>query len=229
MAATKTEPKLQDIARDLQRQAIRAQHELAECRARISEAQAQKELLLAAPLHSSDVQNELARHLAKQAGEAAQYLRGAIGEMIQKSGRFATLAPEDQASFSPIEKSWLVELVALLSGDPQEAAARMIDAAGPISVEGEGLPLTDRREVARQLDAKIDAAQQHEVALIDGLRAAGINVPAVAPVVSDPEPGEEREIDGVPSRWVSFSGYAGTYGWWPVAELDRRETETEGA
>jgi hypothetical protein len=181
MAAAKNAetPSLRDLSREVEKAAIKARAELDDCRARLGEMRGQREQLLAAPLHHTDMADELARHLKAQGREVLHYLRGQLTEMRNKSASMAVTAPDQQAIYSPIDKARAADLLPILL-DPEESARRLLAAVGDLPTEGEGLPLEQRREAVAALDQKIQAAEQHEGELIAGLTAAGINLPIAA-------------------------------------------------
>jgi hypothetical protein len=215
--ATTEAPSLRDLAGEIQRATIRARAELDDVRRRLSELRTERESILAAPMHSSDIQPELERHLRRKAAEASEYLQSVLGEMRDRSAGLASLEPESVANFSPLDKAVLPEVIAALL-DPADAARRLMAAAGALPGVTEGLPLDQRREVVAALDAKIDAAVQTESNLVESLRAAGVSVPVENAPVAEPAPGERRLIDGRMQQWVSFNG-RGDFGWWPVDQL----------
>jgi hypothetical protein len=216
------EPALRDLAAEISRAGARAQNELADCRARLAEFRGQRELLLAAPLHHSDLESELVRHIEKKGKEALDFLRLTVEEMRQRTGPLATTAPEQMATFDPFDKGTLPEIVAFLS-DARAVAQRILQAVGADldSKVPEGLPLVERRERVAALDQKIAAAEQHEADLIQGLQAAGIRVAMPNDPPAEPQSGDEKVIGGVPCRWVSYTGIPGTFGWLATDQIEQ--------
>ena len=218
--ATTEAPSLRDLSQEIQRASIRAKVELADARARLGEMRGQRELLVSAPLHRDDLGPELERHLQAQGREVLAYLRAQITELRTKSASMATTDPAGQAIYSPLDSKWVADLLPILL-DPEESARRLLAAVGEMDTVGEGLPLAERRAALADLDRKIQAAEQHEAELIQGLQSAGIAVSLATDPTPEPKPGDEKLIRGELSRWVSFTGIPGTYGWLPISELEQ--------
>lgn len=211
--ATTEAPSLRDLSREVERAAIKARAELDDIRRRLADLRAERELLLSAPLHSSDLAPELERHLRIKAAEAAQYLRETLAEMRDKTAGHVTVTPDTVASYAPLDKAWLPEVIAVLV-DPADAARRLLAAAGELPGVTEGLPLEQRRVKVADLDKQIAADAETEAALVESLQAAGIQIPAEHAPEPEPVPGERRMIGGRTQEWGTFNGR--DYGWWPV-------------
>ena len=208
-------PSLHDLAGEIQRQVIRARSELDDARRRLDELHSEREMILSAPMHSSDILSELERHLRIKAREASQYLRETITEMRDRSAGHVTVSPDTVACFAPLEKSTLPEVLAVLT-DPADAARRLLVAAGELPGVEEGMPLIERRVAVAKLDEQIAAAVETESALVESLAAAGIRIAMPTDPIPDPEPGERRMIGGKLQEWGTYTGTS--YGWVPVEE-----------
>jgi small-conductance mechanosensitive channel len=211
MAAAKTAT-LHDLAGEIQRQVIRAKSELDDVRRRLDTLRSERETILSAPMHHTDLASELQRHIEAKAKEAAHFLRASITELRDKSSRYATLSPDEQANFAPFDSRWTPELLAVLT-DPETAAARIMAVVGDLDTEGEGLPLEQRRAKVGDLDKQIAAAVETESALVESLAAAGISIPVENPPEAEPQPNEVRVINGKRLKWVT---YGHGFGWMPA-------------
>ncbi|WP_373510383.1 hypothetical protein [Thiocapsa sp.] len=181
---------------------------------------------MAAPLHHSDLEGELARHIEKKGREAIDFVRLTVQEMRDRTGALATTAPGSLAAYDPFDKQWLPQVCALLA-DPEAAAARIMAAVGADldTTVAAGLPIAERRAAVAKLDEQIAAGEQTESALIQGLQAAGIRIAMPNDPIPEPRPGDEKIVGGELCRWISFTGFAGTFGWFPISRLARGESE----
>jgi hypothetical protein len=179
--ATTEAPSLRDLSQEVQRAAIRARAELADVRSRLSDLRSEREQLLSAPMHHTDLASELQRHIEAKARESAWFLRQHVQELRDRSAAMATTSPDEQAVYHPFDKAWLPEIVALLA-DPETAAKRILAVVGDDldATVPEGLPIAERRAAVAALDASIAAAEEHEASLTEGLAAAGISLAMAA-------------------------------------------------